>query len=318
MTHNGTLPRFFIVGTGRCGTTLLRKLLVQHPDVYIPQETHWLPILANYFGMQRVPHTEIFRVVENTYMAKGKTALERILKENALEPEDFRQDLFSRFGASAGTVPDFMAVFYGLLAERNGASICGDKTPDYGFCMTMLQQFWPQAKFIHIFRDGRDVALSMSKVLSFRYLVAWEINHWFGIAYKKQYEQKQALVVRSPAPSKSWFAHWRKPIPLQQPELPLERFYELWRSRLLRIRDEAHRLSRDCYQEIRYADLLSNPIPLLRHISQFLNLPERGNWMKEASTMINAENVQKNLDTPDYVRLTSQYASDLTALGFEP
>src|SRR5437870_13279949 len=42
-------PMPFIVGTGRCGTTLLRMMLDAHPDLAIPPETHFIPALARAF-----------------------------------------------------------------------------------------------------------------------------------------------------------------------------------------------------------------------------------------------------------------------------
>src|SRR5438093_1969503 len=42
-------PMPFIVGTGRCGTTLLRMMLDAHPDLAIPPETHFIPALAGAF-----------------------------------------------------------------------------------------------------------------------------------------------------------------------------------------------------------------------------------------------------------------------------
>src|SRR5437899_1393912 len=42
-------PMPFIVGTGRCGTTLLRMMLDAHPDLAIPPETHFIPALAHAF-----------------------------------------------------------------------------------------------------------------------------------------------------------------------------------------------------------------------------------------------------------------------------
>ena len=36
---------FFVVGTDRSGTTLLRMMLDSHPDLAIPPETHFIPAL---------------------------------------------------------------------------------------------------------------------------------------------------------------------------------------------------------------------------------------------------------------------------------
>ena len=55
---------------------------------------------------------------------------------------------------------------YRLYAEKFGKPRWGDKTPHYVRRMKLVQQLLPEAHFIHIIRDGRDVALSV-KDLSF-------------------------------------------------------------------------------------------------------------------------------------------------------
>lgn len=293
---NSVNSGFFIVGTGRCGTTLFRNLLRYHPDVYVPRETHWLPILFHAYGLQKIRHTDFFRMLDSVYMAKGRTALERILLEEKLDAKEFRRSLAGRLSPSGrDTIAECMNAFYGLVAEPHGASIWGDKTPDYGLCMTMLQTLWPDAKFVHIYRDGRDVAISMKKVLSFRLLVAWGINHWYAVAYKKQYEQHISN------------AHL---------DWPIEGFFELWKSRLTRIFDERDRLGKPCYMGIRYEELLKDPPEILSGVSKFLGLPEKENWIDAAATSVRFSNVGKNQDSDDYVRLTKRYGDDLRNMGF--
>ena len=47
-----------------------------------------------------------------------------------------------------------------LYAEREGKSRYGDKTPGYVKEMRRIQRVLPEARFVHIIRDGRDVSLS--------------------------------------------------------------------------------------------------------------------------------------------------------------
>jgi len=43
---------FFIIGSGRCGTTLMRRILITHPDICIPPETfvlsQWISLYQRY------------------------------------------------------------------------------------------------------------------------------------------------------------------------------------------------------------------------------------------------------------------------------
>jgi len=51
--------------------------------------------------------------------------------------------------------------FYRLYAERQGKSRWGDKTPGYATKIRRIKRTLPEARFIHMIRDGRDVALSL-------------------------------------------------------------------------------------------------------------------------------------------------------------
>jgi Sulfotransferase family len=58
-------------------------------------------------------------------------------------------------------VAEGVRAFYRLYAERFGKRRFGDKTPMYRFHLEELENLLPEARFIHIIRDGRDVALSV-------------------------------------------------------------------------------------------------------------------------------------------------------------
>ncbi len=54
-----------------------------------------------------------------------------------------------------------LRAFYGLYAKKFGKPRWGDKTPPYVHRMTLIQALLPEARFIHLIRDGRDVTLSV-------------------------------------------------------------------------------------------------------------------------------------------------------------
>ena len=75
-------PAPFVVGVSRSGTTLLRLMLDAHPDLMIPAETHFVPMVAN----------EVDRAIEEG--ASTEVVRERALEKMTGHPRwgDFRLD----------------------------------------------------------------------------------------------------------------------------------------------------------------------------------------------------------------------------------
>jgi hypothetical protein len=150
-------PAPFVVGVARSGTTLLRLMLDAHPQLAIPPETHFIPKLAKALG-------EIPKSV-------GEDELRRRAHELITEHRrwpDFGLDaheLDRRFEhAEPFNATNALRAFYGLYAEKQGKPRWGDKSPSYVRRMRRVHAVLPEARFIHLIRDGRDVALSQLEV----------------------------------------------------------------------------------------------------------------------------------------------------------
>ncbi len=148
-------PAPFIVGVGRSGTTLLRLMLDAHPDMAIPPETYFVPSLI--------------RTARRERPAPAESLLHAITTDDHHRWGDFgleERELLGRLEAIEKPVPgQALRAFYELYAEKHGATRWGDKTPLYLKRMDRIHSALPEASFIHMIRDGRDVALSYSKRL---------------------------------------------------------------------------------------------------------------------------------------------------------
>jgi len=147
-TKNSNWPIPFIVGVGRSGTTLLRLMLDAHPELSIPPETHFIPRLSQLDNKASSLREEFIETI-----TQSPTWIDFQIPEKA-----FREKLkeINPFTVSRG-----LKCFYQLYANRFKKYRWGDKTPPYNLHMTSIQELFPQAHFIHIIRDGRDVALSL-------------------------------------------------------------------------------------------------------------------------------------------------------------
>jgi hypothetical protein len=59
---------------------------------------------------------------------------------------------------------EVMGAAYAAYAHQHGKNVWGDKTPRYVEDIQLLATLWPQARFVHLVRDGRNVALSYADV----------------------------------------------------------------------------------------------------------------------------------------------------------
>ena len=147
-------PVPFIVGVGRSGTTLLRLMLDSHPQLTIPPETHFVPGLIEAADTRRATPEAVLEAIvshdQSGWEESGVAADAMLDRLRALSPMD------------AGGA---LRAFYGLYAERHGKPRYGDKTPRYITKIDVIAPALPEARFIHMIRDGRDVALSTNKRL---------------------------------------------------------------------------------------------------------------------------------------------------------
>ena len=145
-------PPVFIVGVHRSGTTLLRYMLNSSPRIFIPPESDFIPRFFRQRPTKELSEKRIASIL-NTIFAHYRFA-----KEWQGDPpliQSFTQQMNGR------TPEAFLDTLYRSYAAQYGAARWGDKTPIYASYVDLIHQIFPKAQFVHIIRDGRDVALSM-------------------------------------------------------------------------------------------------------------------------------------------------------------
>ena len=157
---SGETNAVFIVGSGRSGTTLLRRLLMENGDIYIPPETYVLgPTLQGARKLLRCEWEDLVSYVAGRF---------------EYEPEfyHFQIDSLRKFALeqrSAGTdrrsVESLLDDLYRHFGREEGCDryFWGDKTPYNTFFLSEIATVFPDAKFIGMQRNGCDVVVSYVK-----------------------------------------------------------------------------------------------------------------------------------------------------------
>jgi hypothetical protein len=166
-TAQGVFP--FFVAFARSGSTLLRAMVDSHPDIAIPQESWFVTELA-----LRRPNYEARHGFDIERFATDLVAHERFARW-AVGDDELRGAL----GDCAPTdFPGAVRAVFSHWATRQGKQRYGDKTPGYLTELTLLAALFPEARFVHLIRDGRDVAMSYSD--EFRLPATNAIRRWRG------------------------------------------------------------------------------------------------------------------------------------------
>ena len=124
-------PPIFLVGCQRSGTTMLRLVLDSHSRISCGPETRFLPDLR------------------------------RIVDERRDWPR------LARFGFTRADwlrrIGEFFGGVHADYARERGKARWADKTPMYALSMDFIAEVFPDAQFVHLIRDGRDVVVSHRK-----------------------------------------------------------------------------------------------------------------------------------------------------------
>jgi len=149
---------FFIVGSGRAGTTLLRRILQASDEVHVPPEIWSFEDTYNHFLRYRsiLSWEDLMSVLVRRYVVGGDFEDSFRRKGLALVQELIDLPTHKR---SLARVIDTMNRHHGYHRDAT-FSRWGDKTPLNSFCLEEIVEVFPDAKFIHMIRDPVDVLRS--------------------------------------------------------------------------------------------------------------------------------------------------------------
>lgn len=143
----------FFVGCGRSGTTLLRSIFNAHPEIAVPYEAHFVVTLGDPAPRARYELEDGFAV--EAFVADLSAQFS--FRQWRLPEADMRSALND---PSPHDYADAIRKVYSAYALHQGKRRYADKTAINVLSIAMLAEMFPEAHFVHVIRDGRDVALS--------------------------------------------------------------------------------------------------------------------------------------------------------------
>jgi hypothetical protein len=144
----------FIVGKERSGTTLLSAIMNRHPEVCVTPETDFMYQLSKYPGGHEKFKEDwpgsLYKIVDR-------------IKPTAdwVKPA---QSLYDKLDGKAVSGRDAFLALGELISERYKKINWIEKTPNHIHCLPFIREVFPNSPIVHIVRDGRDVAYSLTQV----------------------------------------------------------------------------------------------------------------------------------------------------------
>jgi Sulfotransferase family len=147
-----------VFGVAHSGTTILYRMLAYHPDLT------WFSQFSlrggEVPGRRRAPGANRLDVALRSIphqWRKGKTRIARLLVPRPGEARTIWDSLLGEETPAAGRVRSTMTAF----SRRHGRRTVLAKWPEFHQHLDVLDETFPQARFVHIVRDGRPIALSL-------------------------------------------------------------------------------------------------------------------------------------------------------------
>lgn len=337
-------PPVFIVGTGRCGSTLMSNLVNLHPDilslseVFVSFATEGLahrkmsgprfwrllneasPILRAAINPTRSPVEFTYEFNEDSpwTMKDLPACLYMTLPHLSDEPDAIYRELEPLVkGRPTAPMGEQYQFWFDWLAKRHDKQMWIERSGNSITMVKALHRLFPDAKFVHIHRDGREVAMSIRNFMPLRvFFHSWIRLRRIGVdLLKTPFRYSDSLMVNTFAPVISGL-------------MPVEHFLDteptpeeagkFWSAMISQgLRDLADVPAQNIHT-MSYNDLVEQPHETIEAFQRFA-APDLANaeWL-EAAAKLPRKAVPKwqALPADELARLERACAPAMSALGY--
>jgi hypothetical protein len=313
----------FIVGTGRCGSTLLSRMLAEHPAVLslfelfngIDASRRFAPEpipgrdFAALIGAEQPFVTAVLRrgyaVPEIVYPFEGRGRYRRedplpwilvSLLPRLSDDPDALFDALLRFAAELPAQPaacHYRALFAWLGARLGRPAWIERSASSIEFLGSLIGAF-PDARFLHLHRDGAEVALSMREHHAYRLPICFLYDA--PVASGRRVTELGGIDLSAPPRDDDAISQ----ILASRPPPALFGCY--WSDQILRGLDARGQLAPERYAELHFERLLEAPETELARIEGFFELPPAAGWRHRAAALVRGVPPLRAPELPDSER----------------
>lgn len=282
----------FVVGTGRCGSTLLSRMMGEHRDVLAVDEfftgLDWsrrfptTPMsgaeLADLISTPNPVTTDVlargYTADEITYPFRDDSRYARtdpvpwVLISTLGRLSEHPDQLFDELIDVAAAQPELPAAeqyraLFDWLTERLGRAMWIERSGSSIDYLADLVRLYPKARFVHIHRDGREAALSMRAHPFYRLAVSL----LFPDLLPDVDDEDLVTALLESIPEVEWFGRY-------------------WSDQLVSGFAALPELDRDQYRAVRFEHLVTDPAAVLDDMARFFDLPPDPGFVERGAALL--------------------------------
>ena len=345
MPVESSYPPTFIVSTGRCGSTLASRVMRMHPEILSISE-FFMSMATRSFTKKNLDGDALWRLLSIGHAGEKLVFRPDALVDEFLYPlgprsqftlEDLPPLLYVVLphlthdhdavyaelepvirARPHGPLADHFAFLFNWLRLRFNKKLWVERSGASLTFLPPLKDMYPDARYIHVYRDGRDVAMSMVNHSPTRLFAhAWKTARLLGInPLKRPFLIGETKVI-------PWF-EWPavKLLGLERKihePLPPHVTGAFW-SDMIRIGlDNLADIPPERQMAMRYEELVANPREELSRMINFMGPGlENDSWLDQASALPRHKTpAWSTLAADDLAALQDAVAPGMALLGYE-
>lgn len=313
MTADADRPGVFVVSTGRCGSTVLSNMFRLNPEILSLSEflamllpdplplaelgpaAYWR-LLTEPWPFFRHAYRLGVRVPEFLYLpgpgsrftaASGiPPILITALPHLSDDPEGLYDEVEAFVaGLTPAPAPAQHVRLFGWLRDRLGARVWVERSGSSLLYLRQLAGLFPDAKFVHLYRDGRECAYSMSRNAGYRLgAVAMMLQSRLGISPYLGGDKPPDQVPPDLRPfMPETFDHEA----FERFEVPVAELGQFWSDMIMPALDVLASLPPERVLQLSYEDVVAEPRQALLRLARFAGLPHAdGGWLDRAARLV--------------------------------